>query len=88
MSREKQIKIITKEDHSENYQCWCTTNDPKFYMEFVQYILDGTINPENFIIWDVTENHFYNLFEIATNHYGMRKRTFEERMKKNSIRKR
>lgn len=74
------IKIITKEDPSEKYQCWCTTNNPKFYIEFIQYILDSANNPEIFIIWDVIGNHFYDLYEIATKHYGMRKRTFEERM--------
>lgn len=67
------IKIITKKGHSENYQCWCTTNDPKFYMEFIQYILDSANNPEAFIIWDVTENHFYNLYEVATKYYGIEK---------------
>lgn len=47
----------------------------------MQYILDGCNSPEDFLLWDVDNDKVYNFYQIATEHYGMRKRTFDERMR-------
>lgn len=46
----------------------------------MQYILDGYNKSEDFLLWDTNNDKVYNAYQIATEVYGMRKRTFDERM--------
>ena len=48
----------------------------------MQYILDSCNSPEDFLLWDVQNDKVYNAYQIATEVYEMRKRTFNERMNK------
>ena len=72
------FKFVTVDD--KKVYCWCTTNDLKIFRDFMQYILDGNNSPENFLLWDVDNDKVYNAYQIATEVYGMRKRTFDEKM--------
>ncbi len=72
------FKFVTMDD--KKVYCWCTTNTLKIYRDFMQYILDGFILPEKFLLWDVKNDKVYNAYQVATEVYEMRKRTFEEKM--------
>ena len=72
------FKFVTMDD--KKVYCWCTTNTLKIYRDFMQYILDGFILPEKFLLWDVKNDKVYNAYQVATEVYEMRKRTFDERM--------
>ena len=58
---------------------WCTTNDPKVFVNFTQYLIDNVKSLEDFVLHD-TESDSYYIFLDFANHYGMRKRTFHERL--------
>ena len=72
------VKFVTKEN--DKAICWCTTNDLVTFRDFMQYILDNTNNPHDFMIIDTKKDLVYDFYRVATEQYGMRKRTFEERM--------
>lgn len=72
------VKFITFDD--EKIFCWCTTNQINIYKDYIQYILDSYSNPKNFYILDTSTQKYYNMYEVATKHYKMRKRTFYEKM--------
>lgn len=72
------VKFVTM-DNKKVY-VWCTTNVLKIFRDFMQYILDNCESPKNFMLWDTKSDKVYNAYEIATKQYGMRKRTFNERM--------
>lgn len=74
------IKFITV-DNDKKVTVWCTTNSLELFRDFMQYVLDSCNRPEEFMIWDTEKDAVYNMYEIATEQYEMRKRTFEERMK-------
>lgn len=76
------IKFVTKNINEDGFICWCTTNTLKGFRDFMQYILDGSNNPKEFILWDIKKDLVYDAYKIATEQYGMRKRTLEERLKK------
>ena len=73
------IKFITI-DNNKAY-CWCTTNTLELFRDFMQYVLDSCNKPEIFLIWDVENDKKYNMYQVATEVYGMRKRSFEEKLK-------
>lgn len=73
------VKFVTID--KDRLLCWCTTNDLKTFRDFMQYILDGTNDPRQFMIVDVDKDLVYDMYRVATEMYGMRKRTFDERMK-------
>lgn len=72
-------RFVTMDD--KKVTCWCETNILKVFRDFMQYILDSCNNPEDFLLWDVKNDKVYNAYQIATEVYVMRKRTFEERIK-------
>ena len=72
------VKFVTKEN--DKAICWCTTNDLVTFRDFIQYILDNTNNPHDFMIIDTKKDLVYDFYRVATEQYDMRKRTFEERM--------
>ena len=64
----------------KGYACWFTTNTLIGFRNFSQYILDSVSNPEKFMIWDVDNNLVYDFYKTVIRWYGMRRRTFTERM--------
>lgn len=74
------VKFVTK-DKNNKFTCWCTTNDEKTFRDFMQYVLDNCIRPEEYILYDVDNNAAYNMLKVATETFKMRKRSFTERMK-------
>ena len=75
------FKFVTMDENK--VYCWCTTNTLKMFRDFMQFILDGCNKPEVYLLWDTKNDKVYNAYQIATEVYEMRKRTFDERM--NSI---
>lgn len=72
------VKFVTTDE--KKVYVWCTTNKLSMFRNFLQYILDLDNTPEDFYIIDVEKDLVYSAYEIATQMYNMRKRTFEERM--------
>ena len=72
------VKFVTTDE--KKVYVWCTTNKLSMFRDFLQYILDLDNTPEDFYIIDVEKDFVYSAYEIATQMYNMRKRTFEERM--------
>ncbi len=60
---------------------WYRTNDIKAFRDFIQYVLDSCYKPEEFFIVETETGLSYDMYGLATERFGMRKRTFHERMK-------
>ena len=43
-------------------------------------MLDNLKNPKDFMIIDTEKDLVYDMYKVATEMYGMKERTFEERM--------
>lgn len=75
------MRFATRDNKDKNkILVWCTTNRLETFRDFMQYVLDSAKNPEDFMIIDTEKNLVYDMYKVATEQYGMRKRTFEERM--------
>ena len=74
------MKFVTKEVNGNGFVCWCTTNTLKGFRDFMQYILDSTKNPKEFMLVDTSKDLVYDAYRVATEQYGMKKRTLEERL--------
>ena len=75
------IKFVTRDTKDKNkILIWCTTNRLITFRDFMQYVLDNVKNPKDFMIIDTEKDLVYDMYKVATEMYGMRKRTFEERM--------
>lgn len=72
------IKFVTKEN--DKVLVWCTTNRIITFRDFMQYILDNSNEPHDFMIVDEKKGLVYDFYKVATEMYNMRKRTFEERI--------
>lgn len=72
------MQFITKD--KDKIIVWCTTNQIITFREFMQYVLDNSNAPQEFMIIDASKNVAYNMYKIAIEMYGMHKRTFEERI--------
>lgn len=74
----QKVNFITKE--KDKIIVWCTTNRLIMFRDFMQYVLDSTDDPHKFMVIDIEKDLVYDMYRIATEMYGMRKRTFTERM--------
>lgn len=74
------IKFVSKRKEENCFICWCTTNTLKGFRDFMQYMLDNIKNAEEFMIIDIEKDLVYDAYRVATEMYGMRKRTLEERL--------
>lgn len=72
------VKFVTVE--KDKVIVWCTTNRLITFRDFMQYVLDSMNNPKDFMIVDMEKDLVYDMYGVATEMYGMRKRTFGERM--------
>lgn len=50
------------------------------FLEFMQYAIDNMTTPEKLILENLDNHVTYDAYRIATEHYGMRKRTPAERL--------
>jgi hypothetical protein len=75
------MKFVTRDTKDKNkILVWCTTNRLITFRDFMQYVLDNVKNPKDFMIVDTEKDLVYDMYKVATEMYGMKKRTFEERM--------
>lgn len=76
-------KIISRDKETGKYTRWTgdITNLIAF-REICQYFLDSIDHLEDFMIMDVNKSGIcYDFLGITTEVFGMRKRTFQERLK-------
>lgn len=72
------MKFVTRDTNDKNkIIVWCTTNSLITFRDFMQYVLDSMNNPRDFMIIDTETDLVYDMYKVATEMYGMRKRTFE-----------
>ena len=75
------MKFVTRDTKDKNkILVWCTTNRLITFRDFMQYVLDNLKNPKDFMIIDTEKDLVYDMYKVATEMYGMKERTFEERM--------
>ena len=75
------MKFVTRDTSDENkIIVWCTTNSIITLRDFLQYVLDSMNNHKDFMIIDTKTDLVYDMYKVATEMYGMRKRTFKERI--------
>lgn len=73
------MEFLSLKKEENRMLIWCTTNDPKVFVSFTQYLIDNVECLENFILRDTESNNCYSFLRFI-NRYGMRKRTFHERL--------
>ena len=73
------VQIFTLDQKKNAKVVWFNGTADKKYLEFIQYILDNISHPEDFYVGLESGERTFLLMDLA-HHYGMRKRTFEERM--------
>lgn len=73
------MEFLSLKKEENKMLIWCTTNDPKVFANFTQYLIDNVKGLEDFVLHDTESNSYYNFLDF-TNQYGMRKRTFHERL--------
>ena len=71
-------QIIT--EGAKQTTVWASGSDKESFLRFMQYAIDSMTNPEKLILLNPRNGVTYDAYAIATQHYGMRKRTFDERM--------
>lgn len=79
------VEFITIDDMSKppserKATVWCRTNTLKGFRDFMQYVLDSCERPQEFMVIDVGKDLAYDMYRLATEQFGMRKRSFHERM--------
>lgn len=73
--------VIYKQDHKKKENVvMCRGNCDRDFLEFMQYALDNMSDPETLILENLKTHVTYDAYRIATEHFDMRKRTFDERM--------
>ena len=73
-------QIITQDKRKKQNTVWASGNDKEAFLRFMQYALDSMSNPEKLILLNPQNGVTYDAYAVATLLYGMRKRTFNERM--------
>ncbi len=74
------VDDMSKSAHERKATVWCRTNRRDTFRDFIQYVLDSLEHPEDFMLLDVKKGVVYDMYRLATEQFGMRKRTFRERM--------
>lgn len=72
------VQVFTLDQKKNKKYVWFDETAGKKYLEFIQYVLD-CCHPEDFYVSIDSGKRTFLLVDLA-NYYGMRKRTFEERM--------
>ena len=74
------FRIITLNHKQHENTVWCTGETIEDFKVFMQYVIDSCSAPETFILENVETRATYDAYKIATELYGLKKRTFDERM--------
>lgn len=75
------FRIISLNYKRRENTVWYTGETTDDFKEFMQYAIDGMNNPEILILENIETGVTYDAFKIATELYGIKKRTFEEKMR-------
>ena len=75
------FRIISLNYKRRENTVWCTGETTDDFKAFMQYAIDGMNNPEILILENVENGVTYDAYKIATELYGIKKRSFEERIK-------
>ena len=75
------FRIITLNHKRHENTVWFTGVTKEDFIQFMQYVIDGCNAPETFILENVETGVTYDAYKIATELYGLKKRTFTERIK-------
>jgi hypothetical protein len=75
------FRIISLNYKRRENTVWCTGETTEDFKVFMQYAIDGMNNPEILILENIETGVTYDAFKIATELYGIKKRTFEEKMR-------
>ena len=73
------MEFLSLKKEKNKMLIWCTTNDPKVFVNFTQYLIDNVKDLEDFVLHDTESNNYYSFLRFI-NRYGMRKRMFHERL--------
>lgn len=78
------VVFITIDKETKQAAKWCTCGfEDKLYFDFMQYLLDGCTGLEDFYICEIDDQEtitkMYHFMDIVE-YYGMRKRSFMEKL--------
>ena len=74
------IEVLTMDHNKKERVLWGTFNTETKLKAFLQYIMDSMNTPKDFILHDPDTNVYCNAMQYASRVYGIKKRTFAERM--------
>ena len=61
------MKFVTRDTKDKNkILVWCTTNRLITFRDFMQYVLDNSKNPKDFMIIDTEKDLVYDMYKVAT----------------------
>lgn len=75
------FRIISLNHKLRENTVWFTGATVDDFKQFMQYAIDGMNNPECLILENIDNGLTYDAYRIAIELYGMKKRTFDEKMK-------
>ena len=73
-------KVIMQNRKAREETVYASGETVEKFLEFMQYAIDNMSDPEKLLLLNPRNGVTYDAYAIATEHYGMRKRTFSERM--------
>lgn len=74
------FKIYFQDHKKKENVVMCRGNCDEDFFGFMQYAIDNMYHPEKLILENEESGVTYDAYRLATERYGMRKRTFDERM--------
>lgn len=75
------FRIITLNHMRKENTVWFTGETTEDFKMFMQYVIDGSDRPQDFILENIETGVTYDAYGIAVNMFGLKKRTFEEKLK-------
>ena len=73
-------KVITQDKARKQNIVWASGVGLKRFLSFMQYAIDNCSRVEEFTLINPRNGNTYDAYMMATMLYGVRKRTFDERM--------
>lgn len=74
------FRIISLNYKLRENTVWCTGETTDDFKAFMQYAIDGMNNPEILILENIDTGATYDAYKIATELYGIKKRSFAEKI--------
>lgn len=75
------FRIISLNYKRRENTVWFTGVTKEDFIQFMQYAIDGMNNPKMLILENIETGVTYDAYKIATELYGLKKRTFAEKMR-------